>query len=222
MTERPAAVQARASAKLRAAGVASPQADARTLLMHATGLSATGLLTAGDVDESALARYEQLVAERCAGTPVQHLTGRVWFRNVELAVGAGVFVPRPETELVAGAAIEAARSTTSPLVVELCAGSGAISAALADEVPGVRLFAVEVDATAVRWLRGHHPRHQHAGESGNSGSVGPDQLIQKAPCNGASAQRLPDSGTLISRSDVTWPQNPVGSPTTRDRSRETN
>ena len=67
MTERPAAVQARASAKLRAAGVASPQADARTLLMHATGLS--------DVDESALARYEQLVAERCAGTPVQHLTG---------------------------------------------------------------------------------------------------------------------------------------------------
>ena len=155
MTERPAAVQARASAKLRAAGVASPQADARTLLMHATGLSATELLTAGDVDESALARYEQLVAERCAGTPVQHLTGRGWFRNVELAVGAGVFVPRPETELVAGAAIEAARSTTSPLVVELCAGSGAISAALADEVPGVRLFAVEVDATAVRWLRGN-------------------------------------------------------------------
>lgn len=153
MSAHPRDVQARASAKLRAAGIASPQGDARTLLMHATGLSATGLLVADDVDESTLARYEQLIAARCAGTPLQHLTGRVWFRNVELAVGPGVFVPRPETELVAGAAIEAARSTVSPLVVELCAGSGAISAALANEVPGVRLFAVEVDPAAARWLR---------------------------------------------------------------------
>jgi len=149
----PTVVLARATARLREAGVGSPQAEARTLLLHASALSATGLLVARELPADVVARYEQLIDARCAGTPVQHLTGLVGFRAVVVAVGPGVFVPRPETELVAGAAIEAARAIERPLVVELCAGSGAISAAMIDEVPGVRLFAVESDEGALRWLR---------------------------------------------------------------------
>lgn len=153
MNPGPAALLARATARLRAAGVASPQAEARTLLLHATGLSATGLLVIRELPAGVVAHYEQLIDARSAGTPVQHLTGQVGFRGVTVAVGPGVFVPRPETELVAGAAIEAARLADRPLVVELCAGSGAISAAVIAEVPGVRLFAVESDAAALPWLR---------------------------------------------------------------------
>lgn len=166
MNSHPAAVLARATAALRESGVVSPQAEARTLLLHATGSSATELLVIHDLPAATVARYEQLIAARCAGAPVQHLTGQVGFRTVTVVVGPGVFVPRPETELVAGAAVEAARRVTAPLVVELCAGSGAISAALAAEVPGVRLFAVESDAGAVRWLRrnltGTHAAIVHA------------------------------------------------------------
>lgn len=133
--------------------------------MHVTGLSATGLLVAAELDEAAVFGLDELVEARCGGVPVQHLTGRAWFRNVELAVGPGVFIPRPETELVAGAAIAEARRLASPLVVELCAGSGAISAAVLDEAPGVRLVAVEREPEAARWLRRNLPEHAQVVEA---------------------------------------------------------
>lgn len=154
---RPTAALARASTRLDEAGVASPATDARALLMHATGFTATELLVAAEVDEASVARFDELVERRCRGVPLQHLTGRVWFRNIELAVGPGVFIPRPETELVAQAVIDEARRLASPLVVELCAGSGAISAAVRDEVPGVRLVAVEREPEAAIWLRRNLP-----------------------------------------------------------------
>ena len=87
--------------------------------------------------------------------PLQHLTGRAPFRDLELAVGPGVFVPRPETEDVAGAAIDAARVVLAEggraLVVDLCAGSAAIALAVATEVPSARVVAVEVSAAARAW-----------------------------------------------------------------------
>lgn len=159
MNQRPVILLAQASARLAEAGLDCPQADARVLLMHASGLSITQLLTAPDIDDRAAARFDELIAQRAAGIPVQHLTGEAWFRNVRLEVGQGVFIPRPETELVAGAAIDEAsrikaqNKDGAPLVVELCAGSGAISAALCDEVPGVRVIAVEKDPAAAHWLR---------------------------------------------------------------------
>lgn len=153
----PAALLAAATDRLACAGVPSPAADARILLMHVSGLSITGLLLATELDESVRARFDRLVESRCGGVPVQHLTGRAWFRNVELKVGPGVFVPRPETEMVAGAAIVEAQRVGSALVVELCAGSGAISAALLDEAPGVQIVAVEREAAAASWLRQNLP-----------------------------------------------------------------
>jgi release factor glutamine methyltransferase len=104
------------------------------------------------------AAYQSLVEQRAARVPLQHLTGVVGFRRLELRVGPGVFVPRPETEFVAGLAIEAARSLTEPVVVDLCTGSGAIALALKDEVPGATVYAVELGVDAHAWAASNQAR----------------------------------------------------------------
>lgn len=139
------------------AGCDSPTADARTLLGHVTGATPAQLLTMGELSEHQSARYLELIAARARRIPLQHLTGRAWFRNVSVAVGPGVFIPRPETELVAGAAIDEAKQHRQPLVVELCAGSGAISAAVLDEVADARVVAIENQPEALTWLRRNLP-----------------------------------------------------------------
>ncbi len=156
MSVRPT-VLARRGAELLRGRVASPEVDARLLLAHVLGIAPGDLVMADPPTPERVEAYHGLLARRAEGVPLQHLTGEAWFRHVRVAVGPGVFVPRPETELVAGAAIEAARSGggggRTPRVVELCAGSGAISAALVDEVPGCEVVAVEVDPVAVGWTR---------------------------------------------------------------------
>ena len=148
-------VLAAAAARLREAGVASPDHDAAELLAHVLGTerSRLPLVDAGDVPAEALRRYDDLVTRRAAREPLQHLTGRAWFRHVELMVGPGVFVPRPETELLAGWAVTAAGHLESPVVVDLCTGSGAIAKSLAEEVPQARVHAVELDEPAYRWAQ---------------------------------------------------------------------
>lgn len=153
MNRRPAAVLRQGAAELAAARVAAADAEARVLLQHISGLSATALLVANELDEAVVTSFAAAVTARATGIPLQHLTGRAWFRTVELEVGLGVFIPRPETEVVAQAAIDEARSRGGGLVVELCAGSGAISAALLAEVPTVQVIAVEKDPAAASWAR---------------------------------------------------------------------
>jgi release factor glutamine methyltransferase len=142
--------------RLREAGVASPEHDAAELLAHALGTSRGRLTLARAVSEEQAASYDALVSRRAAREPLQHLTGTAAFRYVELAVGPGVFVPRPETELLAGWAVEqaravAARRTDPPVVVDLGAGSGAIAMSIAHEVPGAIVHAVELDPDAHAW-----------------------------------------------------------------------
>ena len=144
-------VLAAAAIRLREAGVPSPEHDAAVLLAHVLGVERSRLPLVDDVPAEALERYDGLVARRVAREPLQHLTGLAWFRHVELAVGPGVFVPRPETELLAGWAVEAARGLDTPVVVDLCTGSGAIAKAIADEVRHARLHAVELDEPAHHW-----------------------------------------------------------------------
>jgi release factor glutamine methyltransferase len=144
-------VLATAAARLREAGVASPDHDAAVLLAHVLGVERSRLPLVDDVPPEALERYDELVARRASREPLQHLTGLAWFRHVELAVGPGVFVPRPETELLAGWAVEAAERLEEPVVVDLCTGSGAIAKSLAHEVPQARVHAVELDEPAYRW-----------------------------------------------------------------------
>ncbi len=135
---------------LAAAGVASPRHDAEALAAHLLGVSRGDLVRHETLDRPA---YDALVARRAAREPLQHLTGRAAFRHVEVAVGPGVFVPRPETELIAGTAIEAARTLDRPVVVDLYSGSGAIAISMAHEVPAAVVHAVESEDDAVAWLR---------------------------------------------------------------------
>nr|WP_306814328.1 peptide chain release factor N(5)-glutamine methyltransferase [Actinomyces bowdenii] len=135
---------------LREAGVASPESDARVLAEHVVG---TSLVMCEGASAEQVETLLALVEQRSARVPLQHLTGRMWFRGLELVCRPGVFIVRPETEVVAGAALDAMReaetSAPGPLAVDLCTGSGAIAAAVAVEVPAARVVAVEVDDAAV-------------------------------------------------------------------------
>ncbi len=142
---------ARATQELREAGVASPEHDAAELLAHVLGTTRGQLVLVDEVPEERAGQYAALVARRARREPLQHLTGVAWFRHVELRVGPGVFVPRPETELLAGWAIDQAAGIDSPVLVDLCTGSGAVAKALADEVPAAAVHAVELDEAAHAW-----------------------------------------------------------------------
>jgi release factor glutamine methyltransferase len=144
-------VLAAATATLRDAGVASPEHDAAELLAHVLGTTRARLPLVEHVPPDVLGEYDALVARRAGREPLQHLTGLAWFRHVELVVGPGVFVPRPETELLAGWAVDEASLLDRPVVLDLCTGSGAVAKAIADEVPAASVHAVELDPAAHAW-----------------------------------------------------------------------
>ncbi|MCU1438042.1 MAG: hemK [Naasia sp.] len=144
---------------LARAGVPSPEVDAELLVGHVLGvtrgraqaLAITGAeLTAAQADQ-----VDALVLRRAAREPLQHLTGVAHFRGLRLAVGPGVFTPRPETESVAQVAIDALRAVAEPepVAVDLGTGSGAIALALAVEVPHARVYGVENSPAAFVWTR---------------------------------------------------------------------
>ncbi|MCU1602032.1 MAG: hemK [Frankiales bacterium] len=134
---------------LTAAGVASPDHDARALAAYVLGCRLLEVpLREADLDEE---RYDDLVARRAQRVPLQHLVGSVAFRWTEVLVGPGVFVPRPETESVVEWALP--HLTAGSVVVDLCTGSGAIAKSIAAEVPGIVVHAVDKDAAAVEWAR---------------------------------------------------------------------
>ena len=137
-----------AAGRLAAAGVTSPQVDARILAEHLLGRA---LLLADGADGDFPAAYDALVLRRECREPLQHIIGRMWLRGAELISRPGVFIVRPETEVVAGAAIEAAREVMDGgggvvLTADLCTG-------LAKEVPGARGVAVEISETAASLAR---------------------------------------------------------------------
>ncbi|MGY1808029.1 peptide chain release factor N(5)-glutamine methyltransferase [Blastococcus sp. SYSU D00669] len=142
-----------AARRLDEAGVASPRVDAELLLAFAVGTTRTGLLTLDEIPDDVAARFAALLEQRADRVPLQHLTGRAPFRHLELAVGPGVFVPRPETEALVGWALERLAGAAAPVVVDLGAGSGAIALSIAHEHPGARVVAVERDPVAIEWTR---------------------------------------------------------------------
>lgn len=140
--------------QLEAAGRASAAAEARTLLAHAAGVEPSHLALERTVPAAAAEQFTQLVQRRASGIPLQHLTGIAYFRTIEVAVGPGVFIPRPETEVMTGWAIDVlAGLDRAPVVVELCTGSGAIAKAIATEVPGAQVHTCELDPVAVQWAQ---------------------------------------------------------------------
>ncbi|MGR2753171.1 peptide chain release factor N(5)-glutamine methyltransferase [Agromyces arachidis] len=148
-----------AIAALAAAGVPDPEVDADLLIGHVLGSSRGGVharLVMGETLSSTdAAALDELVRRRARREPLQHLTGRAPFRSLELAVGPGVFVPRPETELLAQLAIDALRAAAEPepIGLDLGSGSGAIALSMATEVPHARVHAVENSPEAFPWTR---------------------------------------------------------------------
>jgi release factor glutamine methyltransferase len=151
-----------AAGRLREVGIVPGDPDAVALAAKALGVSAAEVRKAMILGGEMPSGYDRLVEQRLARVPLQHITGTAGFRGLELSVGPGVFVPRPETEMVAGLAIDEARRVSDPArgddldtpwVVDLCSGSGAIALAVAAEVPHARVVAVELDPMAVAWAQ---------------------------------------------------------------------
>lgn len=138
--------------RLDASGVPSPRVDAEELAAHLLNVPRGELWS--HLDAGVPTGFDDLVARRAERIPLQHLTGRAHFRTISLSVGPGVFSPRPETEVVVEYALGVLRDVSSerPVVVDLCAGSGTMAAAIAVEAPQSEVHAVEADPGAVRWL----------------------------------------------------------------------
>ncbi len=160
------AVRRQAIAALADAGVPSPGVDADLLLCHVLGISRSELKLRqmrGDAfDPAHRQQFTELVAARRTRIPLQHLTGVAHFRYLELKVGPGVFIPRPETETVVQQGIDYlhAQGIENPRCIDLCSGSGAIAAALASEVPGSSVWAVELSEQAIGYTRANCQPHQ--------------------------------------------------------------
>jgi release factor glutamine methyltransferase len=167
---------------LTSAGVASPRVDAELLLTFVWGIERGRLIAYETVPTAVVADFGELIRRRAAREPLQHLTGRAPFRHVEIEVGPGVFVPRPETEAMAGWVIDRLTEIAvvrRPVVVELCAGSAAISMAILDEVSDVQVHAIELDDGAYRWAARNLAGTGAAlalGDMADTGSIWPQLL----------------------------------------------
>src|SRR5690348_6008972 len=148
-----------AAARLAEAGVESPRTDAELIAAHVHGVPRGGLSMVPDTRFDP--RFWDEIARREAREPLQHITGHAYFRYLDLAVGPGVFVPRPETEVMTGWAIEAltGMDVAEPVAIDLGTGSGAIALSIAQEVPRARVHAVEADPLARGWAERNITRY---------------------------------------------------------------
>jgi release factor glutamine methyltransferase len=147
---------ARGTELLTSAGVESAEVDAQLLAAHVLGFSRGELqaksITNFEIDD--VGEIEALFQKRSERIPLQHLTGVAYFRNLALTVAPGVFIPRPETEVVTEFAVQALRAVPGePIAVDLCTGSGAIAISLATEVPNSLVYAWELNPDSEQPLR---------------------------------------------------------------------
>jgi release factor glutamine methyltransferase len=119
-------------------------------MMHVLGTDRAGLYSRTDGLDTREARlFGRAICQRCTGTPLQHLTGEQGFRRIVVEVRPGVFVPRPETEVLVGLALDAVAEIEDPVVVDVGTGSGAIALAVKDERPDATVYATDRSAEAV-------------------------------------------------------------------------
>jgi release factor glutamine methyltransferase len=216
-----------ATVRLAEAGVESPRADAELIAAHVHNVKRGELHTVPDAEFDA--RFWVDIGRRENREPLQHITGRAYFRYLELDVGPGVFVPRPETEVMTGWAIDRLREmdVAEPVVVDLGTGSGAIALAIAQEVPRASVHAVEGDPLARTWAERNITRYVdsytagrvllHAGDFVSAGAV-PASHVPASPVSGsavpASTGGLADLADLAGTVDLVVsnpPYIPLGS-----------
>lgn len=158
-----------AAAALAAAGIDSARVEAEMICAHVLGVPRSALVGADDVDHDRAAEIDRLVAARARDrTPVQYLLGRAVSGRLDLAVGPGVFIPRPETELLVAdvlAGLPGPGVGAAPLVVDLCAGSGTLALEIAHARPDAEVHAVELHDGALGWLRRNAGARAAAGDT---------------------------------------------------------
>lgn len=147
------------------AGVASPRVDAEILAAHVVGVPRGRLPMVPLVDSPVVDALRALVSQRAQRVPLQHLTGTAAMGAIEVAVGPGVFIPRPETEVMLAWGLAALEGVVQPQVVDLCTGSGALALAVAHARPDAQVHAVERDAVALSWARRNADSHAAAGDT---------------------------------------------------------
>ncbi|HEY7593624.1 MAG TPA: peptide chain release factor N(5)-glutamine methyltransferase [Actinophytocola sp.] len=150
---------------LAAAGVASPRVDAELIAAHVLGVERGRLPLVPLADPQVIEAIGRLVRQRATRVPLQHLLGRAAMGGITVEVGAGVFVPRPETELLLEWGAGALKDVADPLVVDLCTGSGVLALALAHERPDATVHAVERDPAALAWARRNADARAAAGDT---------------------------------------------------------
>jgi release factor glutamine methyltransferase len=140
----------RATEYLDRHGVESPRTSAEQLMMHVLGTDRAGLYSRTDGMDTREARmFGRAICQRCTGTPLQHLMGEQGFRRIVVQVRPGVFVPRPETEVLVGLALGAVAGIEDPVVVDVGTGTGAIALAVKDERPDATVYATDRSAEAI-------------------------------------------------------------------------
>lgn len=151
---RPSEILRRATVYLEHHDVEAPRETAEVLLASVLGTDRAGLYARVEGLDAREARmFGRALCQRCAGTPTQHLTGEQTFRRIRLEVRPGVFIPRPETEVLAGEALRLLRGAEEPVVVDVGTGTGAIALAIKDERPDAKVFAVDASPEAVELAR---------------------------------------------------------------------
>jgi release factor glutamine methyltransferase len=156
---RPSDVLLRAADYLDRHDVESPKETAEILLMHVLRTDRAGLYARGaGLDAREARMFGRAICQRCTGTPVQHLTGEQAFRGITLEVRPGVFVPRPETEILVGHALSTLGDGEDPVVVDAGTGTGAIALAIKDERPDATVFATDLSSEAVELARANAAR----------------------------------------------------------------
>jgi release factor glutamine methyltransferase len=163
-----------AAERFESAGIDSALADAELLAGHILGLSRGGvqaqILLGAELTEVQAEALSNLYGRRFSREPLQHITGIAYFRQLELGVGRGVFIPRPETEFVAQLAIDAVAATAAsgiqnPVAVDLGTGSGAIALAMATEIPAAKVFAVEKSTEAFPFTKANFEKYAEQGDA---------------------------------------------------------
>lgn len=150
---RPAEVVRRAAEYLERHDVESPLPTAERLLSHVLGTDRTGMYAKEGLTSQEAKLFGRALCRRCVGEPLQHLTGEQGFRRLTLRVRPGVFVPRPETEVLVQVALDGLAETEAPTVVDVATGSGAVALALKDERPDATVFAIDLSPEAVALTR---------------------------------------------------------------------
>lgn len=154
---------AEAERNLADAGVASPRVDAEILAAHVLGTARSTLLMTPLVDPDVVEELRVLVKRRATREPLQHILGTAVLGPAEVAVGPGVFTPRPETELLLEWGLDAIRDVRRPVVLDLCTGSGALALAFAVSRPDAEVHALEADPDALVWTRRNLDAHASSG-----------------------------------------------------------